>query len=316
MLLSTLTPQTLLSGWRPGQLEKSSSLLLRLPKPAILVLKDFTTILKMRPEHRSAILAQLREVYDGHYSASYGTGNDLNWDGKVGVLAAVTNVIDQFSIYEQMLGERFLKIRLVPAARLATGRKALENASREWGMKMALREAASKFLKSPRRMPKDIEFGARQKDRIVALADLIAMSRTTPHRDPYSKAIDALVDPEMPSRLARQFGLLVRSLASIRGHQRVEETDISTTCRVAFDSLAVLRRSMFQTLHDLDEGSGVGVDDVAEHLRLSEATTRRHLEDARAVPGGLVEKVDGKWCLSEKARELLEIIHSKDPKNT
>lgn len=63
--LSELTARTFASGLDTGD-SVDHSLLSRL-SDEILVLKDFTTVLEMHREERQAILAQLREIYDGRF---------------------------------------------------------------------------------------------------------------------------------------------------------------------------------------------------------------------------------------------------------
>ena len=77
--ISDLTMNTLVSG------KKGASLLPRLDKK-IIVMKDFTTILSKRPDDLKIIMGHLREVYDGKFVKSYGTGDTVNWTGHVGLL--------------------------------------------------------------------------------------------------------------------------------------------------------------------------------------------------------------------------------------
>ena len=268
----------------------------------------------MRAEARGEILSQLREVYDGAYGASFGTGDDVHWSGKIGLLAGVTGVIDDFSPYQQMLGERFLKVRIVPPPREETARQALHNASHEKEMKDTLRAAVSEYLEHQRPQAADMLVRPAYEAKIVALADFIAIARTTPHRNPYSREIDSLAEPEGPSRLARQFSLLARSLAAVRGHEQVEEEDIKTTIRVANDSLTLLRGVLLSILRELGEGGGVHVSDVAERLGLAWTTTKHHLEDVAAVRGGLVVPTGkDEWGLSPRAVELLAVLSASHP---
>ena len=313
-LLSKLTPQTLVSGWQASDPRQQSSLLKRIPDKSVLLLKDFTTILRTRAEERAQILAQLREIYDGALDSSYGTGADVKWRGKLGILAAVTDVIDQFSPYEQMLGERFLKVRIEPAPRQAVALQALQNSSLENEMKQALREAVAGFLTGQRRPAADVTFSHQRQEQVAALADFVALARTTPHRDARSREIDVLVEAEGPARLARQFGLLARSVAAVRDHTEVLEADIATTCRVGFDSLTPLRRRVLGTFRRPDGGAGMTTTQLSERLRLSWSATNHHLEDARAVNGGLMECVgkDG-WVLSDTARQLLGVLQPYHP---
>ena len=63
---------------------------------AIFMAKDFTTVLSMRREKRSAILGQLREIHDGQFKRDFGTGVTKIWKGRVTMIAAVTPILDKY----------------------------------------------------------------------------------------------------------------------------------------------------------------------------------------------------------------------------
>ena len=82
LTLGDVTENTFLSGFygavQPGLLEKlgdqheqGSALVTK--GDAILLVKDFTTVLSMRREKRATILSQLREIHDGEFKRSFGT---------------------------------------------------------------------------------------------------------------------------------------------------------------------------------------------------------------------------------------------------
>jgi hypothetical protein len=91
-VMSSLTPQTLASGFRSRH--GSASLLPKLTGKVV-AMKDFGTVLTLHRESRAAILAQLREIYGGRFVKVWGNGQRLEWTGKVGFLGGVTGVIDE-----------------------------------------------------------------------------------------------------------------------------------------------------------------------------------------------------------------------------
>lgn len=300
--LSTLTPQTLVSGWRAEGGKGRSSLLNRLKPNAVLILKDFTTVLQLRPDSRGQILAQLREVYDGVLDASYGTGADVRWRGKIGIIAGVTPIIDTALPYEKMLGERFLSLRMVQPPSERAALRAMKNAGKEYNTKRALYEAVATFLAAPRPPIDEVQVPYRCELQLGALANFISRARTTVHRDSHSREVDALVEPEGPGRLSRQFHLLVRTLASVRGRRESSAEDMLTVQRVAWDSLMRKRFRLMEIL-GADEHEAPSITDLASRLRISETSVRRECEDIALV--GLAEEIDKKWYLSEFAIELL-----------
>ncbi len=104
--ISDLTPNTFASGMK--RTGKETSLLLRMPPGAIMTFKDFTSMLSKRQEDRTVIMGQMREIYDQQYIKETGNGDPIKWKGKVGALAASTEVIYQYLEDLSSMGDRFI----------------------------------------------------------------------------------------------------------------------------------------------------------------------------------------------------------------
>src|SRR4030095_1621463 len=124
--LSDLSPNTLASGFNVSAHTKEPSLLDKL-KDNVIAIKEMTTILEKRAEARAEIFAQLREVYDGVFNKNWGTGKDLVWEGRVSLVAGVTDEIDRHHVAMSALGPRFLFLRMQQADRKAVASRALGN---------------------------------------------------------------------------------------------------------------------------------------------------------------------------------------------
>src|SRR5262249_10425450 len=118
--LSELTARTFASGLTGPN---DPSLLARL-KTELLIFKDFTSVLELHREERQRALAQLREIYDGRFDKTWGTGKVFHWQGRLGFLAACTPVIDRHYSVMSILGQRFVLLRLRGLDRHATARRA------------------------------------------------------------------------------------------------------------------------------------------------------------------------------------------------
>lgn len=233
-LLSNFTANTLLSG-KTGK--RDASLLPRL-SGKILVVKDFTTVLTMHRDARAEIFAQLREVYDGAYSKAYGTGEQKSWEGRVGFLAGVTEVIDSQQAVHGALGERFLLYRPQTEERQDIARRALRNAGTESRMRKELGEAMEGFMLSlgdikqrAASIPEEAE------NHIVILADLVAKGRAVVPRDGYERTIDYIPQPETPARLAKQLAQFGKALAIIRGRVEVGSDELEVLRKIALDTM-------------------------------------------------------------------------------
>ncbi len=116
--VSSLSPASFLSATSKKDQNKDATggLLRQIGEFGIIVLKDFTTILSLRPEANQEIFAILREVYDGHYRRHVGTdgGRTLEWYGKAGLMFACTEAFDSRHSVVSAMGDRYLLCRLAP----------------------------------------------------------------------------------------------------------------------------------------------------------------------------------------------------------
>src|SRR5262245_26837367 len=114
--VGTLSPAALLSGTprRHQAAGAKGGLLQQIGAFGFLVLKDFGSILSMRPDAKAELLAALREIYDGSWTRHVGAdgGRTLSWQGKVGLLFGSTRVYDSYYGVINDLGERFLLCRM------------------------------------------------------------------------------------------------------------------------------------------------------------------------------------------------------------
>lgn len=306
-IISKVTPQTFAS----GHAKEGASLLERIPDRCVLVFKDFTTVLNLRAEPRAEILSQMREIFDGNFHASFGTGKDTAWNGKIGVLAAATPDAAESMTLDRSLGERFLTLRLRGANRQDTALRALQNGSCEAQKKKALRYAMNKFLGKYRKAKHRISIPEAAMPRIAALADFVAIARTVPHRNYATREIDRLAEPEGNTRLAHQLGLLSRCLAAVRGREEITEQDLQTTGRVGFDCLEPLRK--LALLDVVAAQDGVTTATLADRLNKPRTTIARILEDFQGVNGGLIRRDGERWRPTETARTLLLTLDSNNP---
>jgi hypothetical protein len=154
---STLTMAALLSGTPKRQQERGAKggLLRQIGEQGLLVLKDFGSVLTMRPDARAEMLAALREIYDGDWTRHLGTdgGKSLTWQGKVGLLFGVTPVIDQHYSVMGAMGDRFLLCRFAPTR--GQFKTALKHAG-ELGlvMRAELADAVADLFAGERREPR------------------------------------------------------------------------------------------------------------------------------------------------------------------
>ena len=312
--LTTLTPHTLMSGKipEPGKKEEDPSLLPKLDGK-ILVIKDFTSILSLRHDEVREIFGQLRDAYDGTSRAVYGTGKDISYKSKFGIIAAVTNVIDKHLNLLSILGERFLTYRLPKLSETeieARTEMAAENKSAKTQEK-EIKEAAHAVLDlkpEPANMSKEL------KKKLGKIARFVAVARAGIRRDGQKKEIEALPDPEIPTRLVKQFVSLAQGIAMTRERKEVTEDEVRLVGKVALGSIPPMRLEVLRCLMRVYPKS-MTAKGIAGKLMLKvnygKSTTERRLEDLYVL--GIVEKSKADkdpltpwdWSVKKKYGEFL-----------
>ncbi len=302
---ATLTEPALLSGTpkRDKDSDAKGGLLRSIGEFGVIVCKDFGSILNMHRDARSAVLAALREVYDGDWTRHVGTdgGRTLHWAGKVGLLAGCTPTIDRHHAVMGSMGERFVLLRLPCTDGDEQARRALAHAGHEMTMRAELSEAVARLFAdglpaSPRELDSD------EQDRLVSLVTLIVRCRSAVERDSYTREVELIPDAEAPTRLIVVLQRLLAGLSAI-GVGRAKAWDVA--CQVALDSIPAIRRAVLHELHAAE--AELTTADVATAIGYPTQTTRRALEDLAAhrivnrAPGGQ-GKAD-QWTLTSWARE-------------
>jgi hypothetical protein len=278
-VVATLTEAALLSGTPRKETAAGASggLLREIGASGVIVLKDFGSILSMHRDARASVLAALRELFDGSWTRLLGTdgGRRLHWEGRVGLLAGATTVLDQHHAVLAQLGERFLIYRVAIDDASAQGRSSLAHHGRERGMRQELAAAVTGLFAGvdlstpPPLSPTDT-------DRLVALAELVARARSPVVRDSYRREIELVPDSEAPGRI---IGALARLLTGLRMIGVHESDAWRLTVKTGLDSMPAARRHALELLLAREAPT---TTELATALGLPNPTTRRILEDLTA----------------------------------
>jgi hypothetical protein len=303
IMSSTITGEAALLSATPKKDRAESAtggLLRQVGQHGMLVLKDFTSILSMSRDARAAVLAALREVYDGRWDRPYGAdgGQVLTWQGHCGLLAGCTTAIDSaYSVLDKM-GTRFIFIRLPSVNLNDIGHAALAHMGQEDKMRHELAGATAGLLANlpGAEYPVDDEV----RDKLVALACLASQSRSPVQRD-YKGEIELVLDAEAPTRIIKQLGQLWRA-GGLLGLSREDTWEM--VHRAGFDSISKLRGAILRHLgrHDVLRTT----TDIGHAVAHPTRSVRRALEDLTAH-GVVTRKPAGQgrpdgWALSERAR--------------
>ncbi len=273
--LSTLTPQTLISGFK-GDGDKID-LLPRLDGK-LLIIKDFTSILSKKPEDSAAIFSDLREAYDGYLEKSFGSGvGTKGYHSRFGLIAAVTPDIDRFRTVHQLLGERFLRIDIHTDAHAAIER-ASELEGREAEMRGELQEVLSKCLaKAVEWVEPNILVEPHTLEKLRALAHIAATLRSGVARDNRRIILYEPV-PEVGTRMVKQLQKLAKGLANWQERAIVTDGDYATVRRVALDCVRSQRRKVVGVLQGAG-GSQMRTASIGTESAMPSETVKEVCED-------------------------------------
>jgi len=309
--VSTMTQAGLLSGSTARREFSTGGLLAEVGKFGIIVCKDFTSILSEAPDSRLALLAALREIYDGQWVRRIGSegGRNLGWTGKVGLLAAVTETIDRYSTAMGAMGERFVLYRM-PAhdneERLEQGRAAMRNAGVQPEMRAELAEAVCDFFAGfqvpSEQEPLDDEAG----EALVLLADLATRCRSGIERDSRSREVELVPQTEALGRLQAVLAQFVRGLWAIG----VSDDEVQRLVRgLALDGMPKARRAVLEVLAPAAPGYLPTAAALADELGLPTGLVDRALTDLAAH--GVVQRHSGRphpWGPTEWLRERWRLL--------
>ncbi len=279
---TSLTPHALVSGmaWTAGA---DPSLIPKLDGK-ILVIKDFTTILKMHFSSRDEIFGILRDAYDGKTEKIFGTGVKRSYESRFGILAGVTPAIDSFSVLHASLGERFLKFRLddplIHTNEDETIRRALSNINKEVSMREQISDIACACL--TREMPKTIPtIDNTMTTRIIALARVAAAMRGVVEREKYTGSVLYRPTSEIGTRLAKQLAKLGIGISLFRGEKTLNEYSYECVRRVALDTCPDRVEQIMRTMYQHGENGTIPIAtfNIAALAKLPQATVYRLMAD-------------------------------------
>lgn len=311
---ATLTEASLLSGTpkRERVAEASGGLLRAIGDFGIILAKDFGSVLSMNRDARGAVLAALREVYDGAWTRHVGTdgGRTLSWAGKVGLVAGCTPAIDSHHAVMGSMGERFLLYRLPSTDADAQVRRALAHVGRESTMRDELADAVSRVLANLDRDRLTAPADDVTTERLVSLATLAVRCRSAVDRDSYSREVELIPEPEAPARLALVLLRVMNALCAIGVD---EATAWALVGKCALDSMPALRRTVLEELIRTDEERST--PKVAEAVGYPTSTTRRALEDL-AAHGVVARRSQGQgsadlWYVTDWTRDRWRTVPEK-----
>lgn len=277
----------------------------------VIAVKDLTTLLSGHYEKQMTVFAVFRDMYDGEYIRTLGTegGRQFIWQGKVGLLACVTQVIDSHHLPRTQMGERFLMFRLAQPtdSGIRQARKALMNTGREDEARQELSELVSGLVGDVS-IPTTIPIlPPTLADGLVSLADVVVHARGVVPRDSYHRDITSEPIIERPPRFAKQLKTILNALLVIGADVETVWGDVR---RIAFDSIPPLRRRVLDFLVGSADYQTTG--EIIDAIKMPKTTTTRLLEELHLLD--CLDRISGsgrnadRWTASSRIRFGLQAI--------
>jgi hypothetical protein len=241
----------------------------------ILHMKDFTSVFTMNRDEKGKAISALRQVYDGRWDRPIGAGGarTLSWEGKLGLIAGVTESIDSEHALMSKLGPRFILFRMPKLERDQQARKALGTNEHVERMRRNLREIIEEFFSDFDFSQKPSKLSKTDENWLVRLADFSTAARSSVERAPYTHEIEQIPESEGPGRLIRALQQLWAGLELIGVDHSRRRYLIQ---KAALDSIPPIRRICINYLSEHGESSS---SEISDSCRYSHSTIARNLED-------------------------------------
>ena len=291
---SSLSPASFLSATskKDQDNEATGGLLAQIGEFGIIVLKDFTTMLSLRPEVNQEVFAVLREVFDGRYTRHVGPdgGRTLAWNGKVGLIFASTEAFDRHHSVTSAMGDRYLLCRIAPVE--GQFERALDHAGEATErMRRELSEVVERLFAVRRTEPRPLSL--EERGRISRICSLVVRLRAAVDRHRYTTEIEGIHGAEGTGRLGLSLERLLAGLDTLGVDRDVALNVVET---VAMDSTPPIRRRAYEYLKHIAPHAAE-TSDIADNVKLPKKTLSRYLEELEVQ--GLVRHIP-----AEKRGEL------------
>lgn len=211
----------------------------------VLIFPDFSSLVSQKQETRAEIMAKLRQIHDGEYNPSKGTVTK-GWEGKVSVIAAVTEAIEQMWAVQRELGDRFVQIRWDRGDGEKQAAAVMEQVDGKVLKKVqGLVEKLVDITTLPGNMAIPMEF----RGDIIAVAEMAAVLRASVTRGRNGQIIDVL-QAEGTGRLTKAAKQIVVGHARLFRKIMPDYEDVKLAKRVIFDSIPRKRIKIIDAIGD------------------------------------------------------------------
>lgn len=303
--LSDLTSQTFASGSINTTTE--TSLLYKI-NGKVLLFKDFTTILQKNKDSQKEILSQMREMFDGEFNKTYGTGKSIKWKGRVGCIVCLTPPAAEMLSAHAAMGERFIAYYLKQPTDSELAKALASNEGKN--IKKLKEEAALLMKEFIMNMVKVIETtpveNYRLPKELVEEINLISQFATRA-RSPVAVDFRTAEPISVPSierfpRFAKQLTRIAKVYVIMNGGRPLTSLQKESLYKVAFDSIPRTRKAVFYVVAS---HRTVSTSVVAARLGFTSTVVRGYLSQLSSL--GLVMRIPKGAKGNEDAWKLVPV---------
>lgn len=302
--IDLITTNTFASGMMKNRAETS---LLNKVNGGIMTFKDFTTLLSMNKEGLNDIMGQLRSIYDGTFSKRFGTGEEVNWVGKVGIIAAGTGECQRVMRQYSKNGERFINYTMRQPNRMDAMKMAAKNQKDIKAKRLEVQDKVAEYIeymcdklaKNQSYVTEDLQH------EMFEIANFACLARSPVLLNYKTNAVEFVPEPEMPMRVSTQLINIANVFMGMNGGE-LSDKDRKILYKIALDSIPVHRRIV---LNIMTKYEYVTTKAIAISLNYPTETVKIWLTEINALNlCDRKEKADGNadgWALKREWRELL-----------
>jgi len=274
--LDNITSRTLIQ----GEKSRENDLMPQL-KDKLILISDFAQFLKLHPDEKGQVWAQLRQLYDGEMFRATGlTGAPKGYkDIKTTMLVGTTPAIDSQILIFQELGTRELLYRTEEVLNCEElTEKVWNNENYESEMKQALNDVTLKYLSG--REVKRVEITQKVKETLKDWTEYLRIMRASAETDCSTGELINLVYPEMPTRCLKQLKRLFICLKNLDDNYS-DEKALQVIARVIESSITPLRKNVLMQV--INNNPSISTSQVAQNLKVGKKTAYTHLNVLRAL---------------------------------
>lgn len=304
--VDTLSVNTFASGFGGDARDNS---LLHKANYGVLVFKDFTTITSMNEEGLREIMGQMRAIYDGKFDRLLGNGKSVNWEGKVGIIAAGTIDVQRRMRYFSQNGERFLNYIPEIGDSVEIGMRAMHNQKDIAEREEALAQIVAKFINQKlEESYNNLRYIPEQLERhIVEVANFCTLARSPVNMNRKNPCVvDYVPEREQPPRMAMMLKNMAVGLMHIDNEDYLSDENAKIIYKVGLDSIPVERKL---ALMMLAKYRGTTTKNLAIRLNYTTDTVRAWLNQLNALK--MVDRIAGsgqggdRWKLKQEYKDIL-----------